>query len=221
MMATRWLALTLFVMTAATVTVVNRFEEAIGTETSPPGIGPGRHEMRGMMESPLPPGIAPDALPDPGGPGADLMQRYCTQCHDLPSPSLHTAEEWPAVAERMFHRMDRMADGQHRRGTGRRRMMSVQAPTGPERDTLVAYLTQYAIRPAPPHEPGSPESADLTLFRQTCSRCHALPHPASHTAEEWPLVVERMRKNMERLGRAGISDQQRDSIVSYLQEHAR
>ncbi|MFZ5876301.1 MAG: hypothetical protein ACOYXU_07815 [Nitrospirota bacterium] len=220
-MATRWLALTLFVMAAGTATVVNRFEEAIATDTAQTVMGPGTHGMRGMMGSRLPLGIAPDALPDPGGPGADLMQRYCVQCHDLPSPSLHTAQEWPAVAARMFQRMDRMADGRHHLGMRRRHMLSVQAPTASERDTLLAYLAQHAIRPAAPHPPGSPETPELTMFRQTCSRCHALPHTASHTANEWPLVVERMRTNMERMGAPGISNQERDAIVGYLQKHAR
>ncbi len=100
-------------------------------------------------------------------------------------------------------------------------MMSIQAPSPAEQDAILAYLAQYAIRPADPHELGSPETPELTLFRQTCSRCQALPHSASHTADEWPLVVERMRKNMERMGRSGISDQERDTIVRYLQEHAR
>jgi mono/diheme cytochrome c family protein len=210
-------------MAAGTFTVLDRFD-AIATETAQPAMGSGDmgpHMMRGMMDGQFPPGISPEALPDPGGAGAELAKRYCTQCHDLPSPSLHTAEEWPSVAARMFHRMERMADGRQHLGMRRRHMVSIQAPPPAEQDAILAYLTQHAIRPAAPHEPGSPETPELTLFRQTCSRCHALPHSASHTADEWPLVVERMRKNMERMGRAGISDQERDSIIGYLQKHAR
>jgi mono/diheme cytochrome c family protein len=210
-------------MAAGTAAVVNRLDalaiENARTAMGPGGMGP--HMMRGMMGDQFPPEISPETLPDPAGAGADLVKRYCTQCHNLPSPSLHTAEEWLAVAARMFHRMERMADGRQHMGMRRRHMTSIQAPTPAEQDAILAYLTQHAIRPAAPHEPGLPETPELTLFRQTCSRCHALPHSASHTADEWPLVVERMRANMERMGRSGISDQERDTIVRYLQEHAR
>jgi mono/diheme cytochrome c family protein len=100
-------------------------------------------------------------------------------------------------------------------------MPTILAPTPTEQDQIVAYLTQHALRPAAPRTPESPETPELALFRQTCSRCHALPDSASHTAEEWPLVVERMRKNMETMGRPGISDQEQDAIVRYLQGRAR
>ncbi len=33
--------------------------------------------------------------------GHELVQRYCSQCHDAPSAKLHTAEEWPGVFVRM------------------------------------------------------------------------------------------------------------------------
>ncbi len=221
-MATRWLALTLFITAVGTAAVFDRFE-AIATETALTGMGSGdmgMHRMRDMMGSQLPPGISPESLPAPDSDGAALVSRYCAQCHNLPSPALHTAEEWPVVAARMFQRMAGMADRRHRLGM-RRHMMSIQAPTGTERNAIVAYLSQHAIRPAAPHPPEAPETTEQTLFRETCSRCHALPHTASHTADEWPLVVERMRQNMETMRRPGISDQERDAIVRYLQEHAR
>ena len=53
--------------------------------------------MQEMMSGRLPPGIKPEALPDPGSPGAKFLNSYCTQCHNLPSPLMHTAEEWPVV----------------------------------------------------------------------------------------------------------------------------
>lgn len=33
--------------------------------------------------------------------GARLFQRACSQCHALPSPSAHTAKQWPVVVDRM------------------------------------------------------------------------------------------------------------------------
>ena len=48
----------------------------------------------------MPPGlVAPAEL---GSQGAQLLQRYCTQCHNLPGTGRHTAEEWPALLERML-----------------------------------------------------------------------------------------------------------------------
>ncbi len=33
--------------------------------------------------------------------GAKLLSLYCTQCHELPNPHMHRAEEWPSVVENM------------------------------------------------------------------------------------------------------------------------
>ncbi len=47
------------------------------------------------------------ALPtaEPGsvgtGPEADFFRQTCSQCHELPSPTAHTAEEWRSVVGRM------------------------------------------------------------------------------------------------------------------------
>lgn len=60
-----------------------------------------RDMMRGMMGGALPPGTDPALLPEPRSEGARLLGRFCTQCHDLPGPGLHTAGEWPRVVERM------------------------------------------------------------------------------------------------------------------------
>jgi cytochrome c5 len=217
-MITRLLALTLVMLAAGMATVLNQLEgiaaEAATAQMHMRGAGMGGHMMGGR----LPPGFDSEDLPEPDSTGAGLLSRYCTQCHNLPSPGLHTPEEWPAVATRMFERMDGMSSRGHRLGMMRRHRMSIQAPTSVERETILAYLTEHALRPAAPRGPESPETPAMTLFRQTCSRCHALPDSASHAAEEWPLVVERMRKNMAALSRSGITDDERDTIVRYLQE---
>lgn len=46
--------------------------------------------MQDMMSGRLPPGIEPEDLPETDSTGAKLIVRYCTQCHNLPSPSMHT-----------------------------------------------------------------------------------------------------------------------------------
>ena len=62
-----------------------------------------------MMSGRLPPGIEPEDLPETDSTGAKLIVRYCTQCHNLPSPSMHTTEEWTEVAQRMFNRLSWMS----------------------------------------------------------------------------------------------------------------
>ncbi len=183
--------------------------------------GPGmRGMMLEMMNGRLPPGITPDRLPDPNSPGAVLLIRYCTQCHTLPAPAMHTAEEWPPVEARMFNRMAMMSSMDGMGGMMRRRMMPIRAPTGEEQETILAYLQGHALRPANVEALGPPDAPGLALFRQTCSQCHALPDPTLHTADEWPVVVERMRRNMETMGKRVITDRERDDIASYLAEVA-
>ncbi len=175
-----------------------------------------RAMMQEMMSGRLPPGITPERLPDPNSPGATLLIRYCTQCHNLPAPAMHTAEEWPAVEARMFNRMAMMSGMGGMGGMMRRRMMPIRAPAGEEQETMLAYLQGHALRPANVEALGPPDTPGLALFRQTCSQCHALPDPALHTADEWPVVVERMRGNMETMGKRVITDRERDEIVGYL-----
>lgn len=178
--------------------------------------------MEEMMSGRLPPDIEPEDLPEPDSEGAQLLVRYCSQCHNLPSPLMHTAEEWLPAMERMVSRMEMMRE--RRGGMGgmmMRGMMDVESPSKSEQKTLLAYLQRHALKPASEETLGPPGAPGLTLFRQACSQCHALPDPKLHSADEWPGVVERMRKNMEIMGKPGITAQQRDEIVGYLGQHAR
>ena len=89
--------------------------------------------MQRMMGDQLPPGIDAADLPDPQSQGARLMARYCTQCHDLPPPVLHTSSEWPKVFARMDRRMKMMS-----------RMGSILRPTNQERSVILNYLRRHA-----------------------------------------------------------------------------
>ena len=71
----------------------------------------GRHAkdmMRSVMGEVLPPVTKPSELPAPDSQGAQLLKRFCIQCHGLPSPGLHTHDEWPAIYRRMVDRMERL-----------------------------------------------------------------------------------------------------------------
>ncbi|MBI3609250.1 MAG: cytochrome c [Nitrospirae bacterium] len=169
----------------------------------------------GMMQqgrAPLPE-LLPEQLPDPKTEGAGLTVRYCAQCHNLPSPVTHSAEEWREV----MSRMDRYMSG-HMRPHG---MMRIHRPTAEEQEALLQYLQRNALRtfsgPSLP-DAGSPGAE---RYKTVCGRCHAVPDPTLHTAGEWPSVVERMRRNMKVMGKPAIMDAERAEISDYLKRHAR
>jgi cytochrome c5 len=166
--------------------------------------------MQRMMPGMLPPGVKPGDLPDPDSKGARLLTRYCSQCHYLPSPRMHTAEEWPHVVVRMFNRM-RMMSG----------MMGIESPSPEERQIIVAYLEAHSLKSVSPESLPAPESKGAVLFKQVCSQCHSLPDPTFHTSVEWPKVVERMRSNMQAMGKRVITDREEKVIIAYLSAHAR
>lgn len=185
----------------------------------PPAMGGGmmggdhammRQMMQGMMGGAVPPGIDPALLPEPQSRGAKALQRYCTQCHNLPGPGMHTAGEWPAVMDRMNGRM-RMMNG----------MMQVQAPAPAELKALVEYLLKHGQTPLDPAAYPDLETPAGRTFRTTCSQGHALPEPGQHTAREWPAVVERMQKNMTAMGKTAPDRAEVDAIIGFLQHHAK
>lgn len=179
--------------------------------------GPGRGGgmpgmMRQMMSGNLPRGIEAAQLPDRDSDGAQLVVEYCGQCHGIPNPALHGAEDWPSVAERMFKRMAMMARGM---GMGR---MDVAAPSARERRAIVAYLRAHALTSVAPEEIPAPSSSGARGFEGVCARCHPLPDPTIHTPGEWPAVVARMRAHIRAMEEPRITDQQSREIVAYLQE---
>ncbi|GAV20669.1 hypothetical protein MMIC_P1641 [Mariprofundus micogutta] len=97
------------------------------------GQGAMKEMMKRMMEDQLPPGIDEADLPEPKSQGAQLLTRYCVQCHDLPPPVLHNSTEWPKVLARMERRMEMMA-----------RMGSILNPTKQELTSILNYLQQHA-----------------------------------------------------------------------------
>jgi cytochrome c5 len=153
-----------------------------------------------------PPGFEAAALPQPQSAGAQLVNRYCTQCHALPGPGHHTAAEWPAVLERMQVLMDTS-----RRFRGL--MGSIATPDVDEHEVLRAYLTANAL--APLH--GTPRGPGSEAFTAHCAQCHALPDPRQHPAADWPAVVARMAHNATIMQRGDMAPDKQSAIVGYLQ----
>ena len=91
----------------------------------------------GMMMGPSGSTGVPNAvvsLPEADSHGAQLVSRYCAQCHAPPSPSLHTKEEWASVTQRMRGHIGELAAS----GAG------VLIPSAPDLDALTQYLSQHA-----------------------------------------------------------------------------
>jgi len=155
----------------------------------------------------LPPaGLSADSLPEPTSRGAQLLVAYCTQCHALASPATHAPQDWPSVMRRMWVRID-MMHGE----------LGVTTPTSADRVTLLSYVLANALRVSASLPPGRGKAT----FEATCGRCHTLPDPRSHSPADWPTVVMRMERNMERMKVSGISNETTQAIITYLEAASR
>lgn len=65
-----------------------------------------------------------------------------------------------------------------------------------------------------------PESAGARLYRDRCGDCHRLYAPELLKAEMWKYQVERMQGEMVRRGAPPLKDDERATILEYLQKHA-
>lgn len=167
--------------------------------------------MKIMMGAQLPSGINPENLPDPHSTGVHAFARYCTQCHELPGPGLHTADEWPSVVDRMNRRMRMMGGMMH----------DIKAPTDNELLILVAYLQRHAQKPMDKTKYTDLNTPAGKSFEVMCSQCHTLPDPKQHTVDEWPGVVERMTQNMKTMGKPLPDQATLETVVEFLQTHAK
>jgi hypothetical protein len=178
-----------------------------------------------MLERILPPTFEAQQLPQPKSRGAQLVVRYCVQCHNLPNPAMHHAAKWPGIAERMVVRMQ----GKGNMGTLMSDMMAeVAAPSDEEIPALVAYLRRNAQKPLDPKKYPDVNEPRSQSFKLACQQCHVLPDPQRYTAAQWPAVVARMEKNMEWMNRVvgnrhdPTEPQLRiEEILDFLTRHAK
>ncbi len=66
-----------------------------------------------------------------------------------------------------------------------------------------------------------PESAGAKLMKKYCSDCHAPPATTVHIAEEWPNVIYRMQERRRMKAYELLNDEERATLVNYLQKHAK
>lgn len=177
-----------------------------------------------MLARILPPAVEPRQVPEPDSKGAELLGKYCVQCHYLPSAHMHSPQSWPAIVERMNWRMQ----GKGNMGTLMKDMMEdVKAPTEDELRVLIAYLKKHGQKPINPKEYPDLKTPEGTAFDGACSQCHELPDPKRHTATEWTRVVERMKRNLEWVGtiqgktRNPKGELKVEQILQFLHRHSR
>jgi mono/diheme cytochrome c family protein len=182
----------------------------------------------------MPQGLKQDQMPDPDSEGARLTASYCAQCHGIPYPAGHSASDWVVIMRKMmlFIRqsdymgsqggmMGGMRGGMRGGMMGGRNMpmgmMGARVPSQAEQNEILKYLQAHALKTIGENELPDQSGTLAEEFRSKCSVCHALPSPYQHDAEQWPAVVERMRKHMKDFHMAGLTDEQANSIVKYLQ----
>ncbi len=177
------------------------------------GQNPMRQPMQQMIGDTFPIGVESNELPDPASSGAKLLSRYCSQCHRIPSPRLHTDQEWPSVLTRMGEQMG----GTGFRGMG---MMMISRPSLDELEIMLSYLVANSMAGLDPQQLLEVTGPGADAFREACSACHALPDPRQHTGDDWPAVVDRMTQHMRSLDRVVPTDSELKQIVSFLQSNA-
>ncbi len=156
----------------------------------------------------LPAGTAPAELPDPESEGAQALAKFCaTACHGAPSPGAHSATDWPVVLRRMWLRTE-----------GLPASYAVPVPDARERVLILNYLLSHALEVSEAELPARP---GRELFTSTCSRCHELPDPRQHTANDWAAVVIRMRQHMVQMLRQSPPQNQVQEIILYLEQVSR
>lgn len=173
-----------------------------------------------------PPGYTRDSLPDPRSHGAGLLQAYCEQCHWMPSPQMHSAEEWPLLVRRMMLRagtvQERMGGPLTAEILGNERLLAgmslARLPSAEEVDSLVGYLQAHALPVMDRRE--LPDDPDARLFELRCSTCHEIPSPRAHTAAEWGPTMARMIRNMSVMGVDPPSAEDSDRILAFLRARA-
>ncbi len=185
---------------------------------------------RWRMIASIGPGLPPiqynaDDLPEPGSRGAGLLQVYCIQCHWLPSPRMHTADEWGYLMRNMLLRARTL---EYRLGgpliTGlvgevvMAGLTTAELPSDQQVDTMLAYLQRNAMPAAQPGE--LTEGPGRELFLKRCAICHAAPSPRAHTAAGWDAIVAKMRGLIVQADLEPLTDRESDAIAGYLRERA-
>lgn len=174
----------------------------------------------------LPPAsFGAEDLPEPEARGAALLEAYCDQCHGIPAPQMHAADEWPLLLRRMDMRARTLRahmGGRHSSELVGRILLSGMARaerlSDADADSLLAYLQRNALPVAGPDEPT--DTPDGHVFEEYCATCHQLPSPDAHTPGEWEVILARMQANMAMMDVAMPSDEDLQRLTRYLADRS-
>jgi len=61
----------------------------------------------------------------------------------------------------------------------------------------------------------------IQQFQKICTTCHGEPDPSQYTANEWPLIIERMHQHMIKAGKTIPDANTVAAITGFLQRNAR
>ena len=161
----------------------------------------------------IPGGLTADTLPDSKSKGAKLFALYCSSCHSLPSPRMHSRSDWPLRFEKMMDHFRLMAGA----------APDIKMPADNEKEEIVSYLKKNGFIGLDTYAPllVEPDGFNVAWF---CSSCHAVPDPIQFpakdavqlSAKEWRLVVDRMNTYRKNQGREILSDADKELVVKFL-----
>jgi hypothetical protein len=153
----------------------------------------------------LPFGMSADQLPDAKSKGAALYASYCSQCHNLPSPKMHSASDWPMRFEKMMDHAIQMAGSSP----------NIKTPAKKDKKEIVSYLQKNGFRALPANSPllREPQAFNLLWF---CSVCHAVPDPDQFPADVWSTIVDRMNSYRKIQGREEMNGNDREMLIHIL-----
>jgi cytochrome c5 len=180
----------------------NATDAATANPAATTAMTPSDNLLLASAKSALPPPLSPDSLPDPSSAGARELASFCTTCHNLPSPAMHSATDWPGVARRMWLRMGLLDPS-----------WNIRVPDLGERIIMLDYLTANALRVSHATLPDRPGRAE---FETTCAQCHELPDPQQHSSADWFVVVRRMNDHMRTILGKELPAATIEQITGYL-----
>ncbi len=65
------------------------------------------------------------------------------------------------------------------------------------------------------------QSAEAALYIQKCGTCHSVPHPKRNTAAGWQHLFALMEQRMVERNLPPYTDEERVTLLNYLQSNAR
>jgi len=83
---------------------------------------------------------------------------------------------------------------------------------------VVTSIAGCAGGPMPLPDAQSPAAV---LYAEKCGACHAVPHPKRNTAAEWQRLFPLMEQRMAERHMAAFSPEEKETLLNYLESHAR